>query len=461
MTPASVQYDSLRRPAMARFGEIRPQLVVRCRDERDIALTLSKLGYGEPALALRSGGHCFAGRSSTNGAVIDVGLIGHVSVSPTDGVVDVGAGARLGDIYDALDEEGLTIAAGCGPTVGIAGFVLGGGLGVLGRTHGLTSDQLVGARVILADGEVVECDATRHPDLFWALRGAGGGQFGVVTQLRLRTVPAPETTCLHLTWPISRAPGVLAAWQAWAPQAPDAMAASLLLIAPDDIRRPTTVHLFGVWLGSKAEATEKLSPLLGAIAAQPDAISLTQLPYRRAKRYLAEQGPGDAATRAQDDAAASDHHSFSKSEFFARELPQHTINALLSHLSSARVNGQGRILDLTPWGGAYNRVPATATAFTHRSARYLLKQEVLVHHPLAAHDIRRARRWLEESWALVHPLGTGGVYPNFPDPELDDCHHAYHGENLHRLQRVKEMYDPGDRFRFHQSIPPAGAGTAS
>src|SRR5438105_2923317 len=95
-------------------------------------------------------------------------------VSVSGGTVTVGAGARLGDIYDALAAHGRTIAAGCGPTVGIAGLTLGGGLGILGRSHGLTADQVVAARAVFADGRIVDCDGDRNEDLFWALRGAGG-----------------------------------------------------------------------------------------------------------------------------------------------------------------------------------------------------------------------------------------------------------------------------------------------
>ena len=133
---------------------------------------------------MRSGGHCFAGRSSTTGLLIDVEPIDHVDL---DGQrATIGAGARLGPIYDALAAHGRTIAGGCGPTVGIAGLALGGGLGILGRRYGLTCDQMVGAQVVLADGRVVETDEHNDPDLFWALRGSGGGQFGVVTRLSSR-----------------------------------------------------------------------------------------------------------------------------------------------------------------------------------------------------------------------------------------------------------------------------------
>ena len=230
-----------------------------------------------------------------------------------EGVATVGAGARLGDVYDALEPHGVTIAAGCGPTVGIAGLVLGGGLGILGRRHGLTSDQLTTAQVVLADGRVVDCDEHRHGDLFWALRGAGGCQFGVVTTLTLRTVPAPATTTLHLQWEQRDAVAVIEAWQGWAPDAPDELAASLLLTAGGDPGRPPVVHVFGAMQGGEAAATELLEELVARAVAEPTSASLRQLPYRDAKRRLSQT---TVPARSRPGA-----HGFAKSEFFRRPLP--------------------------------------------------------------------------------------------------------------------------------------------
>ena len=138
--PDAPEYDAVRKPAMFRFHDVRPQAVVRCHTDADVGNVIGFAKRFGLRTAVRSGGHCFAGRSSTDGVVIDVSPMRSVTV--TDGAVTVGAGTRLGELYDALDRHGLTIAAGCGPTVGIAGLTLGGGLGILGRRYGLTCDQL-------------------------------------------------------------------------------------------------------------------------------------------------------------------------------------------------------------------------------------------------------------------------------------------------------------------------------
>jgi len=405
--------------------------VVRCRTAADVAETLGfARGAGLPTAA-RSGGHCFAGRSTTTGVVVDVGPMRSVSVA--DGVATVGAGTRLGDLYDALEQDGRTIAGGCGPPVGIAGLTLGGGLGILGRRHGLASDQLLGARVVLPDGGVVDCDDGHEAELFWALRGAGAGLGVVVCSFAFRTLPAPDATSFHLVWPYADAAAVAGAWQEWAPDAPDELAASLLITAGGDVDRPPRVNVFGAMLGSEAETSALLDDLTARASADPASARTVHLPYRETKRHLAEHGPGEEA---DDDA-----HPYSKSEFFARPLPADAIAALVAHLGAGRVAGQARELDFTPWGGAYNRVRPDATAFVHREDRVLLKHAVTVGPGATAAERDGARRWLERSWALAHPSGTGRAYQNFPDPDLADEARAYHGANADRVARVRARYD--------------------
>ncbi len=191
--PGAAAYDALRRPALPSLEDVRPEAIVLCAGPEDVAAALAFARAKRLPLAVRSGGHCFAGRSTSEGVVIDVTPMDSVSVEGERATI--GAGARLGAVYDALDAHGRTIPAGCGPTVGIAGLTLGGGLGILGRLHGLTSDSLRAAQVVLADGRVVDADE----ELLWALRGAGGARFGVVTSLVFATIPAPPTTAFELS----------------------------------------------------------------------------------------------------------------------------------------------------------------------------------------------------------------------------------------------------------------------
>jgi FAD/FMN-containing dehydrogenase len=450
--PGSPGYETARKPAIARFHDVRPRAVVRCATPADVSETISFARRAGLRTAARSGGHCFAGRSSTEGIVVDVSPMRSVSVS--DGMATVGAGCRLDDVYDALDGHGLTIPAGCGPSVGIAGLALGGGLGILGRKHGLTSDQLLAAQIVLADGRVIECSEHHDEELFWALRGAGGGNFGVVTSLTFRTIPAPDATAFHLIWPHTRAAALIGAWQTWAPAAPDELAASLLLTASGDIDRPPVVNVFGAMLGTEADTAELLDELVARAGADPTSVFSKHASYRETKRHLAEHGPGDdRLEQASQGLAPRQGHDFSKSEFFGRPLPTEATATLVESLLEGRVAGQSRELDFTPWGGAYNRVPAVATAVAHRDELFLLKHAVVVDPDAPAAERQAARRWLARSWMLVRPWGSGRVYQNFPDPDLEDWEHAYYGANYDRLVRIKARYDPGDFFRFRQSLP--------
>src|SRR5262249_9334495 len=159
----------------ARFDDVLPLAVARCGSAEDVAQVISFIRRYGLVSAIRSGGHSFAGRSVTRGIVIDVAPMKAVTVSY--GVVTVGAGARLGEIYDGILAHNVTIPGGSCPSVGIAGLTLGGGLGMLGRKHGVTSDHLVEARIALPDGRILTCDSHSDADLFWALRGAGTGSF--------------------------------------------------------------------------------------------------------------------------------------------------------------------------------------------------------------------------------------------------------------------------------------------
>jgi FAD/FMN-containing dehydrogenase len=441
--PGSSEYEAARRPAIARFHHVRPRAVVRCATPADVAETIAFARRAGEPVAVRGGGHCFAGLSSSEGIVLDVVPMNAVSVE--EGAATIGAGARLGEVYDALDGDGVTINAGCGPRVGIAGLTLGGGLGILGRRHGLLCDRLLAAEVVLADGRVVACDGARHADLFWALRGAGAGGFGVVTALRFATVPAPDATRLKLTWPLDAAAAVAGAWQRWSPDAPGELAASLLVAAPSDAAAPPVVTVAGACAAGESDTAALLDELIADAGVAPSEAALEHGSYRATKRALADTG-------GEPDPLERDHVE-SRSEFFARPVPGDAIAALVGHVADDRRPGEARELDFNPMGGAYARVPAGATAFVHRDARVLLKHAVAVDAGADAGVRDRARGWLERSYAISHPFGTGGAYQNFAEPGLEDWPRAYYAGNLERLVAVRARYDADDVFRGRQTIP--------
>jgi FAD/FMN-containing dehydrogenase len=452
--PGSPAYQALPPPFNARFRDVRPAAVVSCASSQDVAEATSFARRHGLELETRAGGHSFAAHSSTRGVLLDVTPMRSVRVA--GGVATVGAGARLGEVYEALQEHDLTIPGGTCPPVGVAGLTLGGGLGILGRKYGVTSDHLIGAEVVLADGRILRCDDHHEADLFWALRGAGAGNFGVVTTLVFRALPAPPTTTnVHLAWPYAQAAAVIGAWQRWAPTAPDELAASLKITAGADPDRPPAVDLYGAFHGSRADAARLVEELVGQVGADPTAAALMSMTWPRTRKFWAELGnPAEESGRPSVPQPPQAQCLYAKSEFFARPLPAGAVGALLEAFVEGRTAGESRELDFMPWGGAYNHRPPDATAFVHRDQLFQLKHAVVVGPDAPPADQAAAHRAVTRSWASVHPWGSGRVFQNFADPDLEHWAQAYYGPNYDRLVRVKARYDPANLFRFQQSLPP-------
>ncbi|MEN3305795.1 MAG: hypothetical protein V7603_1997 [Micromonosporaceae bacterium] len=422
--PDSSGYEAIRRPVNAAYREVRPRLVVLCRSVSDVARAMAYATATGNRIAPRGGGHCFAGRSSTDGIVLDLSSLDGIAMAD-DGVATIRAGARLAQVYAALHAYGQTLPAGCGPTVGITGLTLGGGIGLLGREHGLTCDRLVGAQVVLPDGSVVDCDHDREPDLFWGLRGAGGGQFGVVTSLRFDTLPEPMTTRIEAHWSDIAFEELVSAWQAWAPQAPDELTVNLTLESQPGA--PVQATLFGAATLEEGSTRKLLQEFIDRAAVAPTIELRGGLPYHHLKDTFAD--PRDLPERLRI-----------RSEFFSHAMSHRTLASLLTRLDDPGTAGRRR-LTFTAMGGAYNRVADDATAFAHRGERFLLEYIGDATEP-----------WVDRSWAAAHADGSGHVYPNFPDPALEDWATAYHAGNYSRLAAVKNTYDPHRLFDFPQAI---------
>ena len=295
---------------------------------------------------------------------------------------------------------------------------------------------------MLADGRIITCDDQHDAELFWALRGAGAGSFGVVTELVFRPVPAPVVTVFRLAWPFSHATAVTRAWLGWAGTAPDQITARLTLAAGHDPDQPPTAEVLGAVLGHRSDAMGLLEQLTARVPASP-ATMLQEMPYRDALRHWA--GPTGEQLDGQHSDSASRSCLYIKSEYFDRPLPPEAVTGLIAHLTADRRAGQARELDFTPWGGAYNRARRTATAFAHRTPLYLVKHTASAQPHAGEAETAAARRWARRSWQQLHRWGTGQVFPSFPDPDLRDWGHAYYGANYRRLLTVKARYDPGNR----------------
>ena len=321
------------------------------------------------------------------------------------------------------------LPAGCGETVGIAGLTLGGGIGLLGRRYGLTCDRLRAARVVLADGRIVDCDQGREPDLFWALRGAGGGQFGVVTSLTFETVAEPVMTRFELRWGPDHAAELVEAWQQWAPHAPEELTANLTLAAEPD--RDLEVIVFGASMLDE-EATRGLLDVLSRSRLRSGRTS------GRACRTASSSGASPSSTRARTPRRGSGS---------ARSCSPHRCAPPRS-TRSWRPSRTGRPASPATSPSSRWAAPTTGSPPTPPRSRTGGRGST------SSTPAPSPGPWVDRSWEIAHADGSGGVYANFPDLALHDGPAAYHRANLERLARVKRAYDADDFFAFPQSIRP-------
>jgi FAD/FMN-containing dehydrogenase len=452
--PGTPGYPVARLGYDPRFDDVRPRAVVLAATSRDVARTILFARDHDLAFAARCGGHSYGGYSLSDGIVIDVSEMATVRTSA--GTATIGAGARVIDVAAGVAAAGAVIPVGTCPTVGISGLTLGGGQGVVGRRFGLTCDSLRAATVVLADGRIVTCDESNEPDLFWALRGAGGGNFGVVTSFTFSSHPLAEITAFSLSWPWSDAEDVVAAWQTWSPNAPNALWSSCRIrwipgTGP-------TVSVSGAWSGSPSALASHLDELAAASRRAPSRSTVTMSPLDAARYFggcssysidecrLTEQG-GRLAREA----------SLAKSDFFDRAIGAAVVRAALD-----LIDGRGAAAALAPqtagvlfdaWGGRIATVASDATAFPHRGAAFLGQEFVTFHGPITDATVAANDRWLTNLWRALRPAASGFAYVNYIDPELRGWLHAYYGDNLARLVDVKRRYDPDDVFRFAQSVP--------
>ena len=434
-------YDRARRLYNTRFDAYHPLAVVYCQSVRDVQRTIAWSRKHGIRIAPRGGGHSYGGYSSVpGGVIIDVSRMASVSIHPA-GQATVGAGAKLIDVYAGLAAHGVTVPAGSCATVGIGGPVLGGGVGFLSRKLGTTSDNLLGLTLVTADGRARTCSATENADLYWASRGGGGGNFGVATQYRFRTTAISTVSTFSAGWRWAQAKAVIAAWQKWAPHAPDELFSVCNLGSGGG---SPTIHVSGQLIGPPRRLHTLLGPLVSAVA--PVSLSVKQRPYLSAVQYWAGCGPVSEC-RLEPFGRLTRATFAAKSDYVRRALPPAAAAVIVAAIE--RAPGGGSLL-LDSYGGELNRVPKAATAFVHRDMLCSLQYLAYWGAPSqAAANIA----WLRAFYAAMRPYVSGEAYVNYIDPDLAGRPEAYYASNLPRLRSIKRRFDPGNVFRFRQSIP--------
>ncbi len=444
--PGSSSYGVVRLTQNPRYDGARPLAVLSVAGASDVATAFAFAQQHGIKVAIRSGGHSYPGWSAGDGAlVVDVRPLHRVSLSGT--TAKVGAGASLVQVYDALGTRGRAIAGGSCPTVGVAGLTQGGGVGVLTRTHGLTSDQVTSMRVVLADGRIVTASAQSEPDLFWALRGGGGGHLGVVTSFTFRTFAAPTITRAYVQWPFSAAAQVVQQFLRSVPHADPRLWATLKLLGGATHTSGPVLFMSATWTGPASGMSAALAPLLSHVPAPTtDSRSTasylsTMLTYAGCASFPVSQchtGPGGSLQR---EAFAATSHVVTTARA--------DMSTLLHHVRAAQGSGLKEAgLSIDALGGVVDDVGGGDTAWGHRGAlatvQYTATYTSGPATPATSY-VRGFRSAMTGSWG-------NGAYVNYADTSVPSYLSAYFGANASRLTEVRKAYDPHHFFTQPQEI---------
>jgi FAD/FMN-containing dehydrogenase len=426
ITPEASDFESARLVFNLAFDR-RPALIVRCANTSDVARTLEFAQSKKLPLAVRGGGHSRLGFGMCDGgAVIDLSGMNAVDVDPEKRVARAQAGALVRDLDEATQRFGLATTSGGCPTVGIAGFTLGGGEGRLMDKYGAACDNLLRAQVVTVDGRQLEASREINPDLFWAIRG-GGGNFGVVTTLDYQLHPVGEVVSGTLIYPAGRVPELLHALVNFLAAAPDEMDATAQLL-PSKPEPRLRIDL--CYCGDPSKGIDLIRPLR-AFKPQDDTV--------KPMSYLEAQSAGGFLLRPV---------AHFQTNLFLHELGGTAITAITTAINQAPAKCKAIIV---PLRGAISRVALNDSAFALRQPGYEIDITGLWSTAAEKAD---AVRWVEATRDSLQPFAHG-VYVNQLGDTSDQLVRAAYGPNYSRLVEIKKKYDPSNVLRLNQNIKPA------
>jgi FAD/FMN-containing dehydrogenase len=431
LRPDSDGYDTARKVWNGMIDR-RPAVIARCKSVGDVQSAIRLGRENDVPIAIRGGGHNAAGLAvCDDGIVIDLGGMRDVVVDPERRVARAGGGATWGDFDRATAAHGLATTGGLISSTGVGGLTLGGGLGWLMRSYGMSCDNLVSAEVVTADERVLRASADSNPDLFWALRG-GGGNFGVVTSFEYALHPVSTILGGMLLYPVDRARDVLRLYRDVTRSAPDALTVfAAMMHTPDGI---PVVALVMCYNGPVDEGERAIGPIR---ALQPLAGEVGPMPYSGLQTMLDAGFPAGLPVHWRSE--------------FMRSIPDEFLDAAVATFE--RVPSPLSALLLEHFGGAVSRVPRNDTAFDQRDADYNF---VIVSRWADSADAERNVAWARSASEMARPFTNGRVYVNYIGiGEAPDRVRASFGEDkFARLVEIKSKYDPTNLFRINQNIPP-------
>jgi FAD/FMN-containing dehydrogenase len=456
--PTDPYYSVARQLELGQFDAVNPQAVAYCASAADVSVCVRFAQDHGVRTAVRSGGHSYGGYSTTPGLIIDVSRLNAVKVNSASSV-ELGPGAQNVNILNALAPHALVVSEGGCPTVCAGGFLQGGGFGFLTRPIGMACDAVTSAEVVLANGLVVTASAQQNPDLFWAIRGGGGGNFGIVTKFTVTPHSGDQMAISNLIFPYDRMADVLDGLARWLVDAPHTIGGGAYVVQPD--AAPGSVPQANVFLASRGTPTElageaaRLTALTGAPLQRQDAV----MTYQQLMMMIF-----GCATLTEDQCQRSEKtpqgtlsrpaYGLERTRMASDPYPASGWADVMTAFDAGRRAGQSRYLDFHFFGGAANDLARTATGYVHRDSLFSVNYRVLINDPAQVTDETKAaaNTWVDNGFATIDPLSNGETYQNWMDPSLRDWKTSYYAENYPRLARIKSKYDPYRFFRFPQSI---------
>ena len=412
-----------------------PDIIVRATGAADVAAVVNFARKENVPLAIRGGGHSAAGKSVSDGGItLDLSLMKGIRVDPARRTALVQPGVTWADFDAETQAFGLATTGGIVSTTGVAGLTLGGGIGWLSRTYGLSSDNLLSVDIVTADGKLRTASAEQNADLFWAVRG-GGGNFGVVTSFEFQLNPVGPTVFAGLmVWPRPMAYDVLRAYREFTQGAPEnASAYAGLGTSPDGV---PIVIVVGFHHGPTEEGEALFAPLrrLGP----PVADMLQPMPYTAAQKLLDGLNPPG-------------NRIYWKSSIL-RNIDDDVLETIIDQSATMPSPLSAALIEF--YGGATNRVDTESTAYPLRNATYSVNAISSWTDP--SQDTENVA-WARGLWEAVQQFSPGSVYVNFlgVGDQGEDRVRAAYGPNYSRLSRLKAKYDPTNLFRLNQNIRPA------
>ncbi|RJE78189.1 hypothetical protein BGP78_05730 [Pseudoalteromonas sp. MSK9-3] len=443
-----VDYSQERLVFHTRFDHIYPQAVAKCRTTDDVIAVLSFVKQHDLHIVPRSGRHGYAGYSTTEGVVLDVSQLNSISID--DGYATIGAGARLVNIYDQLTNQSVCIPAGTCLSVGIAGLTLGGGFSVIGRAHGLTCDVLESAQIVTAQGELLTCNNNENSDLFWALRGGGGGNFGIVTSFVFRTHKTQDINVFEASFSFNDFEQLMSKWQVLAQSWPDEMWAQCL---PNWINGSVRVTVRAFCLNQADEARSYWEQFIAAVHTSPLSNNESTESYRDIMLGNCVNNIPSCHLSVQSAGGRMQRSAFgASSDFFEGIIPPSGIKTLKGFIEKSINEGKYGMIIFNLLGGAIKHTEVTETAYPHRRANISAEYYAPINISSTNEQIDETQKWQNQFREIMAPWSTGGAYVNYMDPLILDWQQAYYAGNYYQLQKIKSKYDPEEMFNFTQSV---------